>query len=239
MATKIRLAVASATVVIFLAFVLHAVYAPTPIFMDIPDIPGGVMKVGLEGTSELIELDHLIIRNIDPSTGLPSGRIQHLPITVTKEIDEATVILHERMTRNQIISTMKLLWFRNNRQTGEEEGYFEINLTNASVVSMETFVPLTLIPENVVFGHMERVSFVYETIEWIWIPDGNPPPPSPADGDADGNGRVDLRDYAVFERCRPATATNLAPCLENFDFDANGSITLADHLGFTQHLTGP
>jgi len=238
MATKIRLAVVSATVVIFLAFVLHAVYAPTPIFMDIPDIPGGVMQVGLEDTSELIELDHLIIQNIDPSTGLPSGRIQHQPITVTKEIDRATVALHERMTSNQKISTMKLLWFRNNR-TGEEEGYFEITLTNAYVVSMETIVPLTLIPENVVLGHMERVSFIYETIEWIWIPDGNPPPPSPADGDADGNGRVDLRDYAVFERCRPATVANLPPCLESFDFNADGSITLSDHLGFTQHLTGP
>lgn len=145
--------------------------APLPGNLFVAEYPGSSVKVGREDSSDIFAIEHKIFQPFDPSTGQASGVRVHTPLTVVKVIDKATPGFHKALVTGENLPTVILRWYRNDPLSAEEVEYYTITLKNARVVSMEPFMPMSFLPENESFRHMEKVIFVYEEIEWHWIPD--------------------------------------------------------------------
>ena len=145
--------------------------APTPCNLTVPEYPGGSEKEGREDTSDIFFVEHKLTTPYDPATGAPSGPRQHSPLVVVKVIDKATPGLHKALTTGENLSEVTLDFYRIDPDTRIEAKYYVITLKNVRIVGMETFMPMSFLPENESYRHMEKVTFVYEEIEWNWLPD--------------------------------------------------------------------
>lgn len=103
----------------------------------------------------------------DSASGLPTGRRQHQPITISKIINEASPLLFKALVSNETLPTVELQFLGiDNKPTGPK-----ITLTNASVVSfaphsqaIATDKPLADVVTPV-FNQLEDVQFVFESID--------------------------------------------------------------------------
>lgn len=99
-------------------------------------------------------LGHEIISPRDAATGLPTGKRQHKPITITKQLDRSTPLFLNAFVNNENLTQVLIGMLRNGNQV------MTIRLTNASVAS------------RVQKGDSETISFTYQKIEWTWVDGG-------------------------------------------------------------------
>jgi type VI secretion system secreted protein Hcp len=135
------------------------------------EIKGSVVQKGRENTILIVGADHLIVSPRDAASGLPTGKRQHQPIVLTKEVDRATPVLHTVLTNNENITEFRLdFWQAAN--TGAELQYFTIELVNASIASIKLEMLNNEYPENVKIPVREKIAFTYQKIIWTWRQDG-------------------------------------------------------------------
>ena len=144
---------------------------PTPCNVKIAEYPGSSQKEGREDTSDVFEIEHHIHQPIDMTTGMATGVRVHSPMRLVKVVDKATPGLHKALCTGQNLKQVVLDFFRIDPATRSEAKYYTITLTNARVVDMRPYMPMSFVPANESYRHMEQVSFVYEQIEWNWLPD--------------------------------------------------------------------
>ncbi len=199
------------------------ILAPTPINLFVPEHPGSSEKQGREDSNDIFAMEHKIFQPFDPATGRPSSAIMHNPMTVVKVIDKSTPGLHKALVTGQNLSEVNLRWYRIDPTNQVETEYFTITLSNARIVNMETFMPMSFLPKNESFRHMEKVSFVYERIERNWIPI-----PTMFECDFDGNEFIDERDFAIFLAAFGLSSgePGYNPA---YDYDGDGMITIVDY----------
>jgi type VI secretion system secreted protein Hcp len=92
----------------------------------------------------------------DPGTGLVTGRREHKPITITKEIDKSSPLLYQVCVNGEVLKSVTIVL-----NGADGAAPTEIDLTNAICVSVE---------HN---NTTESVSFNFEKIEWTY--QGTPP----------------------------------------------------------------
>lgn len=134
-------------------------------------IQGSVTMKGREGTIAVIGMAHEIVSPRDPASGLPTGKRQHRPLSITKELDRSTPILRSVLTSNETLTQAELLFYRPDR-TGIETQYFTIRLTNASIASIDMQMPNNKHADLASLETFEDVTFTYQKIEWIWVDGG-------------------------------------------------------------------
>lgn len=110
----------------------------------------------------VLEVRHTLVSPRDASTGLPTGKRRHAPITVVKEVDRATPRLLQAWARNEVLTTWRLDVFGTD-EPGRRAAAYSIELRRASVVEV-SLVP----PEEGTFPR-EAVAFAYEAITWTWV----------------------------------------------------------------------
>jgi type VI secretion system secreted protein Hcp len=103
---------------------------------------------------ELMSLNHEVVSPRDAASGLPTGKRQHKPLTITKEIDKATPLIMNALINNETLTEVLI----GMRQAGGE--VMTIMLVNASVA------------ERRQHGPRESVSFTYQKIIWTWLDGG-------------------------------------------------------------------
>ena len=134
-------------------------------------IKGSVIQRGREGTIQVIAASHEIVSPRDAATGAATGRRQHKPLLITKELDQASPVLRQVLTTNEVLTQVELLFHRPER-TGVEKHYFTTKLTNALIVSIELQMPNNRHAGTAALETFEDVAFVYEKIDWTWIETG-------------------------------------------------------------------
>ncbi len=102
---------------------------------------------------------------IDPKTGKPTKEVSHSPFVITKRVDPTSPRLHERYKNNTIIKPWELKLFQIPMGEGNPH-YFSIKLTDARVASINTIKPPMTAPISGAGHEIEKVAFVYTTIEW-------------------------------------------------------------------------
>lgn len=112
------------------------------------------LKQGTFGPITLTGLTHEIISGRDAASGLPTGKRQHKPITVTKELDKSSPLLLGALAGNENLTSVLIGLLRNGTQVAT------IKLTNASISGYVTH------------GMTESWSFTYRKIEWTWTDGG-------------------------------------------------------------------
>lgn len=109
---------------------------------------------------------HSITSTRDAASGLPTGRRQHKPVTITKPIDKATPLLMKALVHGEVIGAVEIetggFLPRGVSVPGAPVTY---RLLNARVVSVSPF-SRGIAPDAVVF--MEEVEFVYSRIVVTW-----------------------------------------------------------------------
>jgi type VI secretion system secreted protein Hcp len=122
-------------------------------------------KILVQGVDHTIEIPKSI------QTGLPTGKRIHGPLMITKEIDKSSPKLFQALTSGERLTSAKLEYYLISKD-GKEELYYTVEIKNAIVTAMHKYVPNCLDPQNKTMGHMEDVSFTYETIIETYTPDG-------------------------------------------------------------------
>ena len=119
----------------------------------------------------VIAFDHEVISPRDAASGLPTGKRQHKPLTITKEVDKASPLLMQALVNNENLSEVILLCWQPSR-TGQEILFYEIKLTNASISGIHMEMLNNKYPENMQHKEREHVSFCYKKIEWTFVNGG-------------------------------------------------------------------
>ena len=109
---------------------------------------GAFSQIALKGVS------HEIVSPRDPSSGLPTGKRQHKPITIWKEMDKTTPLLLNALVSNENLTSVLIGLLRNGVQVAT------VKLTNASLASYVTH------------GMTETFAFTYQQITWTWVDGG-------------------------------------------------------------------
>lgn len=135
------------------------------------DIKGSVTETGREDSIKVIAASHQVLRPMDATTGLPTGKHQHKPFTITKEVDRATPQLYQSMVNNESLVAWKLQ-FWTLAPTGKEFQHYTVELMNASVCDIRFEMLNNQVPENAPHREREHVSFVYQYITWTWTTGG-------------------------------------------------------------------
>jgi type VI secretion system secreted protein Hcp len=120
---------------------------------------------GREDSSEVVEFNHNLRIPLDAHMGTISGKRVHSPVTVTKEIDTASPMLYQACAEGRTLDALTVEWYRINDQ-GNEERYFSHTLKNVKVAEIEAVLPNTKDPAKERLTHLEKVSLMYEQIEW-------------------------------------------------------------------------
>jgi type VI secretion system secreted protein Hcp len=115
--------------------------------------------------------DHLVYIPRHPQTGASTGKRVHDPLTIIKVYDKSSPKLYQALTSGEKMTTVEIKWYRIDPK-GSEEHYFTTNLQDAIIVSMNHYMPNCLDPSSEAFTHMEKLSFTYSKIKWVWVPDG-------------------------------------------------------------------
>lgn len=134
-------------------------------------IQGSVMQTGREGRIAVLEANHEVSVLTDEVDGRPTGRRQHRPFVVVKEIDMATPALYQALVDGEIFSGFELD-FVAPASTAKADGAlatrYTVRLTRAMLVGIRFVHPDVLDAALKNFPEAEELRFVYESIEWLW-----------------------------------------------------------------------
>jgi len=134
-------------------------------------IKGSVTQRGHANTIRVIATRHEISSPRDAATGLATGKRQHHPIIITKELDQSTPALYSALVTNETLTEWELEFWRVDA-AGKEEHYYTIKLSNATVASIEFVQPDTRNPDLAKYAEYQNIAFTYQKIEWTWIKGG-------------------------------------------------------------------
>ena len=130
-------------------------------------IAGSVTQAGREKKIMVIAVSHEVISPRDAASGLPTGKRQHKPFIITKELDKSTPLLYNLLTNNENITEWELQFFQPS-STGAEKQHYTVKLTNANIASINFRMANNKHPELMRFAEYEEVAFTYQKIEWTW-----------------------------------------------------------------------
>ena len=131
------------------------------------DIKGSVTQAGREDMISVIAFEHQITSPRDAASGLPTGKRQHGPLVITKEVDKSSPLLYNAMVNNENLSELELRCWQPS-STGQEVQHYTIQLENASISEIKMEMLNNKYPENMQHKEREYVSFHYQKIIWTW-----------------------------------------------------------------------
>jgi type VI secretion system secreted protein Hcp len=135
------------------------------------DIKGSVTQKGREETIMVIGTHHEVESPRDAASGLPTGKRQHKPFTITKEVDQSTPLLYNVLVNNENITEWKLEYWQPSK-SGAEVQHYTVELVNASVSEIRQEMLNNKYPENMQHKEREHISFCYQKIIWTWVDGG-------------------------------------------------------------------
>ena len=135
------------------------------------DIKGSVTQKGREDKIMVIAVNHEIISPRDAASGLPTGKRQHKPLVITKELDKSSPLLYNVLVNNESLTEFELQFWQPS-PTGAEKQHYTIKLTNANIASINFVMANNKHPELMRFAEYEEVAFTYQKIEWTWMDGG-------------------------------------------------------------------
>ena len=81
-------------------------------------INGSVTQAGREDLIEVIAVNHEVLTPRDAASGLPTGKRQHKPITITKDVDKSSPLLYRALAENELLRLFPNLAVRYFRDEG-------------------------------------------------------------------------------------------------------------------------
>jgi type VI secretion system secreted protein Hcp len=128
-------------------------------FTAIGQKQGNLTGDGPQGTIILTGVTHEIVSPRDAASGQATGKRQHKPFTITKELDKSTPLLLNALVTNENLTAVTFHFMQGGgNKVGSD--YMTVKLTNAHVASRTQT------------GGTEEITFVYQKITWTWVDGG-------------------------------------------------------------------
>jgi len=131
------------------------------------EIKGSVTQAGREDSMQIYGWSHEVVSPLDAASGLPTGKRQHKPITLTKPVDRASPLLMNALTMNENITAWRLEAWRPSR-AGKEVQFYSVELINAIIAGIRLEQLNNQYPENMRHELREHVTFGYQKIIWTF-----------------------------------------------------------------------
>ncbi len=131
------------------------------------NIKGSVTQAGREDSIMVIGFSHEVISPRDAASGMATGKRQHQPLIITKEIDKSSPLLMNALVNNENITEFTLRFWQPSR-SGKELQFFTIQLLNATISDIRQEMLNNKYPENMQHKEREHISFVYQKIIWTY-----------------------------------------------------------------------
>jgi type VI secretion system secreted protein Hcp len=131
------------------------------------EIKGSVTQAGREDSILVIATAHEIVSPRDAASGLPTGKRQHKPFVVSKELDKSTPLLMNALVNNENISSLECRYWQPSA-SGQEVQHYTVELTNASIAAVRSEMLNNKVPENMQHKEREHISFCYQKITLTW-----------------------------------------------------------------------
>lgn len=125
-------------------------YNPTPTLGEVSLAEHGLVE----------HLSWSVISPRDAASGLPTGKRMHRPVTLGARMSAATLQLGTALTDNDNLTTVQLLFFSADADTGVQTLSRTMTLTNASVASLSVY---TIRDDDELLTFMD-VSFTYQKV---------------------------------------------------------------------------
>lgn len=137
------------------------------------EVRGSVTQKGREGKIMVIAAHHEVVSPRDQVTGLLTGKRQHQPLVITKQVDRASPLLHQMQGSDERIVTWELdFWAAQVRAAagiGAETMIYTITLGDAAIASIATVMPNNKDAALAKLEPYEEVAFTYQQIAWTWV----------------------------------------------------------------------
>ena len=127
-------------------------------------IKGGVIRKGLEGFIDVIRMNYEVVNLRDDAGGLPTGKRQHKPFTITKPIDKSTPLFFRALVDNETLPEVILDTWMPQIGSGAMMKFQTIKLINARVAGYRRF---TEPDPRAVVRTLEELAFVFQDIEIV------------------------------------------------------------------------
>ncbi len=99
----------------------------------------------------------------DAASGLATGKRQHQPVTIVKQWGASSPQIFQALVTNELLKTVLFEFVRTN-SNGEEQVFYTIKLTNATIVSFHPHINQQNSNSNDI-PETEEVSFTFQKIE--------------------------------------------------------------------------
>jgi type VI secretion system secreted protein Hcp len=138
-------------------------------------IKGSVTQKGREGKIMVIAAEHEVLWLRDVASGTATGKRQHKPFVITKEIDISSPRLYTALAGNETFTDWELqFWAPKVGSTAAAAGVevmrYTVRLTNAAICDIRFHMLNNKNPELARYVEYEEVAFAYQKIEWTWVP---------------------------------------------------------------------
>lgn len=134
------------------------------------NIEGSCQRRGRENLITVFDFSHSVHLPGYLSEGSSSGSLVHRPIHFCKEVDKSTPKLYQALAARERLTEVAFSWYRFN-QSGGEELYYQMLLTNAHIIEVAPWTP-PADDKNGSLRFMENVKLTYEHVTWSYGADG-------------------------------------------------------------------
>jgi len=136
-------------------------------------IEGGVTQKGREKSILVHGFEVQITSPRDLASGQATGKRQHQPIRIVKEIDKASPLLWNALVNNENLTTCVVKFFAPGLGAAGAAGLgevqnFTVTLTNANIASMRETMNENEIAANASLPLLEELTLTYQKIQWTW-----------------------------------------------------------------------
>jgi type VI secretion system secreted protein Hcp len=136
------------------------------------EIKGSVTQKGREGKIMVIAANHEVLSPTDQASGFATGKVQHKPFIITKEVDKSTPILYDMLVNNENITDWELQFWKqaisSRTGVGTETQYYTVKLSNARIIDISFHMLNNKNPDLMKYAEYEEIAFTYAKITWTW-----------------------------------------------------------------------
>jgi type VI secretion system secreted protein Hcp len=132
---------------------------------------GTVTEKGKENSILIHAFSCEVISPRDPATGQATGKAQHEPVTILKDVDKTSPLLWTALVNNETLTTWILRFFSTDA-TGLATQVYTVTLTNASIGSITQSMLDNEDAANTTLPLQEELTFSYQKIQWTWTDGG-------------------------------------------------------------------
>lgn len=134
-------------------------------------IKGSVTQTGREDLIMVIGYSHIISSLRDPSTCKASDRLNHLPVSITKEVDKSTPLLLRAFAEHEKMNIFRLEFWQPS-SSGAEVQHYTVELEGAYIAGIRQEMLNNKYPENMQHKEREHISFTYDRVIRKWVEGG-------------------------------------------------------------------